>query len=91
MCAVLDTADEQDSVVVEYPEGDAVIAAARDPPSREFVPQRFGQPVRILRQRCGAELDNRRSDLVRQPIQSSDGGRREPNCPGWCIIGHDSP
>jgi hypothetical protein len=68
MGAVLDAADVEHAIVLERAERYTVIAAPRHTPSFEFKSQRLGWPVRVGRQGAGDELNDRRSDFVRQSI-----------------------
>ena len=62
--AVLDAADIENPVVLDEPEGDAIVPPSRDPPTFQLEPQRLGQALRVARQ-CGSdELRDGRSHLV---------------------------
>jgi hypothetical protein len=84
MCAVLNAAEVEHSVVLECVKRDTVIAAARHPPYFELEPQRLRHPVRVGRQAGGDEFGDRRGDLVWQPIERTDSCWRQLDRPG-CI------
>lgn len=65
MGAVIDAADVEHSVILEQPEGDAVVAAARDTPSFEFQAQGFEHPIWVGRQCGGDEFGDGGGNFVR--------------------------
>lgn len=70
---MLHPADVENPGVLIQPEDDAIIAAPRDPSSRQFEAQRFGEPARVLRQRHSDELGHRGGDLVGQAVDGPIG------------------
>lgn len=90
VCPVLDTADQEGVGVVEYAEGDAIVAASCDSPALQLVSERLRHPVWVCGQRCGDELGDRGRHFVRKSIECADRTGCQPDSP-WLLVAHDKP
>lgn len=88
--AVLDAADVENPVVVNEPESHAIVAPARNPPTRQLESQRLRQPLGVGRQGGGDELRDGCARLARQPTEGAvrRGGKADSPSDAF---GQDSP